>query len=231
MNNNQCHFDWLRAQLSTVTLSIHPQSTSYWLRALVDPVTPLPIGRKDGKGEEDIDLFVVLGDQLIPIVCASTDRNQCLLAYGLFLHGKDKEPHHHHNRIWRRMSQFLKLLWNWINNCCRTCNGNSNEIEMKRKNLQERKKELTVGGCWFLLFSLNKDWRWIRAINGGIRQALLCRTRADCREVSGGINTQSIHSTLLCADTHCGVWARVYVRARGWRGGNPFGCVERGCEL
>lgn len=43
-------------------------------------------------GAEDIDLSVVLGDQLIPIVCASTDRNQCLIAYGLFLHGEDKDP-------------------------------------------------------------------------------------------------------------------------------------------
>lgn len=43
-------------------------------------------------GVEDIDLSVVLGDQLIPIVCASTDRNQCLIAYGLFLYGEDKGP-------------------------------------------------------------------------------------------------------------------------------------------
>lgn len=39
----------------------------------------------------DIDLSVVLGDQLIPIVCANTDRNQRLIAYGLFLHDEDKD--------------------------------------------------------------------------------------------------------------------------------------------
>lgn len=54
-------------------------------------MTPAVIGQINERGE-DIDLSVVLGDQLIPIVCASTDRNQCLIAYGLFLHGEDKDP-------------------------------------------------------------------------------------------------------------------------------------------
>lgn len=56
-------------------------------------MTPALIGQRNGGG--GIDLSVVLGDQLIPIVCASTDRNQCLIAYGLFLHGEDKDPPSH----------------------------------------------------------------------------------------------------------------------------------------
>lgn len=66
--------------------------------------------------------------------------------------------------------------------------------------------------------SLNKDWHWIKAIKGEIRQAMLCRTRADCWEVSGRINIQSIHSTLLGAGYACvsallsvGCWASVWV--------------------
>lgn len=43
-------------------------------------------------GKEGIDLSVVLGDQLIPIVCASTDSWMCLIRYGLFLLGRDKSP-------------------------------------------------------------------------------------------------------------------------------------------
>lgn len=39
---------------------------------------------------EGIDLSVVLEDQLIPIVCASTDSPMCLIRYGLFLLGQDK---------------------------------------------------------------------------------------------------------------------------------------------
>lgn len=46
-------------------------------------------------GKEGIDLSVVLGDQLIPIVCASTDSPMCLFWYGLFLLGQDKSLSHH----------------------------------------------------------------------------------------------------------------------------------------
>lgn len=55
-------------------------------------MTPALIGQINGGG--GIDLSAVLGDQLIPIVCASTDRNQCLIAYGLFLHSEDKMDSH-----------------------------------------------------------------------------------------------------------------------------------------
>lgn len=110
-------------------------------------MTPLPIGGKDGKGEEDIDLSVVLGDQLIPIVCASTDRNQRLVAYGLFLHGKDKEPHHDPpNLAW-------KVTVPDTQNCLKTestivavgtCDGKSELVMMK--NLEERNKERPNSG-------------------------------------------------------------------------------------
>lgn len=46
-------------------------------------------------GKEGIDLSVVLEDQLIPIVCASTDSPMCLIWYGLFLLGQDKSLSHH----------------------------------------------------------------------------------------------------------------------------------------
>lgn len=46
-------------------------------------------------GKEGIDLSVVLGDQLIPIVCASTDSPMCLICYGLFLLRQDKSLSHH----------------------------------------------------------------------------------------------------------------------------------------
>lgn len=51
--------------------------------------------------------------------------------------------------------------------------------------------------------SLNKVWHWIKAIKGEIRQAMLCRTRADCWEVSERINIQSIPLTLLGAEYVC----------------------------
>lgn len=54
-----------------------------------------PIGQKAQGGQEGIDLSVVLEDQLIPIVCASTDSLMCLIWYSLFLLGQDKSLSHH----------------------------------------------------------------------------------------------------------------------------------------
>lgn len=53
------------------------------------------IGWRAQGGKEGIDLSVVLGDQLIPIVCASTDSPMCLIWYSLFLLGQDKSLSHH----------------------------------------------------------------------------------------------------------------------------------------
>lgn len=74
-----------------------------------------PLGRGGG-----IDLSVVLGDQLIPIVCASTDSPMCLIWYGLFLLVQDKRVSHH-LPLWatnqiksKRMTAhrgFLPRLW------------------------------------------------------------------------------------------------------------------------
>lgn len=61
-----------------------------------------PIGRRSSEeegGKEGIDLSVVLEDQLIPIVCASTDSPMCLIRYGLFLPGQDKSWPHHSHRV------------------------------------------------------------------------------------------------------------------------------------
>lgn len=75
---------------------------------------------KSSGGKEGIDLSVVLGDQLIPIVCASTDSPMCLICYGLFLLGQDKTLSHHFP-LWatnqiksKRMTArrgFLPRLW------------------------------------------------------------------------------------------------------------------------
>lgn len=54
-----------------------------------------PIGPRAQGGKEGIDLSVVLEDQLIPIVCASTDSPMCLIWYGLFLLRQDKSLSHH----------------------------------------------------------------------------------------------------------------------------------------
>lgn len=56
---------------------------------------PLELRGGGGREKEGIDLSVVLEDQLIPIVCASTDSPMCLIRYGLFLLGQDKSRSHH----------------------------------------------------------------------------------------------------------------------------------------
>lgn len=64
-------------------------------RRSVDPMVRPSNWPESSGGKEGIDLSVVLGDQLIPIVCASTDSPMCLIWYGLFLLGQDKSLSHH----------------------------------------------------------------------------------------------------------------------------------------
>lgn len=77
-------------------LSVNLQPSYYW------PEMPcwsnggaVQLAGELRRGKEGIDLSVVLGDQLIPIVCASTDSPMCLIWYGLFLLSQDKSLSHH----------------------------------------------------------------------------------------------------------------------------------------
>lgn len=63
-------------------------------RCRVDQTAVLSNWPESSGGKEGIDLSVVLGDQLIPIVCASTDSPMCLIWYGLFLLRRDKSLCH-----------------------------------------------------------------------------------------------------------------------------------------
>lgn len=63
------------------------------------PIGPWSSEERWGGEEEGIDLSVVLEDQLIPIVCASTDSPMCLIRYGLFLLAQDKSRSHHEDRM------------------------------------------------------------------------------------------------------------------------------------
>lgn len=70
-------------QFTSILLLVCPKSTRYWS---TDPCWSNS-GQSDWprelKGKVRIDLFVVLGNQLIPILCASIDRTLCLIWYGL----------------------------------------------------------------------------------------------------------------------------------------------------
>lgn len=80
--------------LTSVPLSVNPQLSPYWLE-MVRWSNGRPSNWLESSGrKEGIDLSVVLGDQLIPIVCASTDSPMCLICYGLFLLGQDKSLSH-----------------------------------------------------------------------------------------------------------------------------------------
>lgn len=80
---------------SASPLSVNLQSCSHWLEMLCwSNGVAIQLAR-ELRGKERIDLSVVLGDQLIPIVCASTDSPMCLIWYGLFLLSQDKSLSHH----------------------------------------------------------------------------------------------------------------------------------------
>lgn len=78
-----------------MALSIILRSSSYWPEMLCWSNGRPSNWLESSRGKEGIDLSVVLGDQLIPIVCASTDSPMCLIWYGLFLLSQDKGLSHH----------------------------------------------------------------------------------------------------------------------------------------
>ncbi len=111
---------YLFFELTSAQLSLNLQASSHWLEMLCWSNGGLSNWPKSSRGKERIDLSVVLGDQLIPIVCASTDSLMCLIWYGLFLLGQDKSLSHHFplwatNQIKSKgmtaRREFLPRLW------------------------------------------------------------------------------------------------------------------------